>query len=383
MSLELSRLTGVIVGGNSVVKGFWESKVVVPHRKEGHYCTPVIEQSVNHFAKDNQPFGSRSDASKIGAPIEPKNVLTTRGQYSLLSCGPLCGANSRISPDSPRLKSAFQDTLKPLTLTYHAYFGVRYYPLDPTQIMDEQTRYQIFLQVRDDLVSGRMPVNEDMFVKLCGLSLQSDCGDYGEDKLGVDYVRRLLKMPHLSRALEARIKEKHAECKGRQPALVEYQFLECAKQCMSYGQVKFAVLDTVSNLGCLFGIGPAGVTIEETQSSLIHFSWMQISGFSGKSKHLSIHITDQTGAQDKRFYLAPFPSIGGLGLSNQIENGLPLPTKCRVIDDTETLVVGYCGRLWTTVDVCGRLFLTLSQRRLEASDNPSCLTKHVLIKNQR
>ncbi|KAG5441305.1 Band 4.1-like protein 3 [Clonorchis sinensis] len=258
-------------------------------------CTPVIEQSVNHFAKDNQPLGSRSDASKIGAPIEPKNVLTTHGQYSLLSCGPLCGANSRISPDSPRLKSAFQDTLKPLTLTYHAYFGVRYYPLDPTQIMDEQTRYQIFLQVRDDLVSGRMPVNEDMFVKLCGLSLQSDCGDYGEDKLGVDYVRRLLKMPHLSRALEARIKEKHAECKGRQPALVEYQFLECAKQCMSYGQVKFAVLDTVSNLGCLFGIGPAGVTIEETQSSLIHFSWMQISGFSGKSKHLSIHITDQGG----------------------------------------------------------------------------------------
>ncbi|KER18374.1 hypothetical protein T265_16104, partial [Opisthorchis viverrini] len=80
-----------------------------------------------------------NNAPKIGTPIQPKNVLTTGDQYSPLNCGLLCGANSRISPDSPRPKSAFQDTLKPLTLTYHAYFGVRYYPLDPTQIMDEQT----------------------------------------------------------------------------------------------------------------------------------------------------------------------------------------------------------------------------------------------------
>lgn len=33
-------------------------------------------------------------------------------------------------------------------------------------------RYQIFIQVRNDLISGRMQVDENLFVTLCGLILQ-------------------------------------------------------------------------------------------------------------------------------------------------------------------------------------------------------------------
>ncbi|VDO93851.1 unnamed protein product [Schistosoma margrebowiei] len=86
-----------------------------------------------------------------------------------------------------------------------------------------------------------MQVDENLFVTLCGLILQSDCGDYGADRLGSNYVKQLLKLPNLNEQLEKRIKIKHEDCRCRQPALVEYQLLDKVKQLSTYGQIKFHI----------------------------------------------------------------------------------------------------------------------------------------------
>ncbi|CAL8068263.1 unnamed protein product [Calicophoron daubneyi] len=201
-------------------------------------CSPVIEQSssqiLNHFdttAPDAPNQSVHPTDSQAGGP---------RRRLSLQLCG-FASCHSGCTPAESPPRGSGMERQKPLTLTYHAYLGVRFYPLDPTCITNEQTRYQIFLQVRADLISGRMQIEKELFITLCGLILQSDCGDYGEDRLGSSYVRRLLKMPEMDREMENRIKAKHVECRCRQPALVEYQLLDKVKHCISYGQTKFAV----------------------------------------------------------------------------------------------------------------------------------------------
>ncbi|KAL3312489.1 hypothetical protein Ciccas_008917 [Cichlidogyrus casuarinus] len=41
------------------------------------------------------------------------------------------------------------------------YFAVKYFPTDPTSISDGATRYLLFLQIRTDLLSGRLQVDEE------------------------------------------------------------------------------------------------------------------------------------------------------------------------------------------------------------------------------
>ncbi|KAH8856967.1 Tyrosine-protein phosphatase non-receptor type 4 [Schistosoma japonicum] len=248
---------------------------------------PIVEQSMKQVQNRQDPQCMRL---RNVIPIESQHMgsLTEKFISSFRTCG-LKACSSAPGPDLTRVKNEH----KPLTLIYQAYIGIKYYPSDPTIIADEQTRYQIFMQVRNDLISGRMQVDENLFITLCGLILQSDCGDYGSDRLGSNYIKQLLKLPNLSEQLEKRIKAKHEDCRCRQPALVEYQLLDKVKQLPTYGQIRFHVKETISNTSCLLCLGPTGVNIEDSRKNLIQFLWQQITGFGHKHKQILIKILNE------------------------------------------------------------------------------------------
>jgi hypothetical protein len=54
------------------------------------------------------------------------------------------------------------------------YFGVKFYAADPCRLLEEITRYQFFLQLKLDVVQGRMPVAHEMAVELAGFALQCE-----------------------------------------------------------------------------------------------------------------------------------------------------------------------------------------------------------------
>ena len=56
----------------------------------------------------------------------------------------------------------------PITL----YLGVKFYAADPCRLVEEITRYQFFLQVKQDVLQGRLPVPHDLAVELGALALQ-------------------------------------------------------------------------------------------------------------------------------------------------------------------------------------------------------------------
>ena len=56
----------------------------------------------------------------------------------------------------------------PVTL----YLGVKFYAADPCKLVEEITRYQFFLQVKLDILQGRLPVSQELSVDLAALALQ-------------------------------------------------------------------------------------------------------------------------------------------------------------------------------------------------------------------
>ena len=54
------------------------------------------------------------------------------------------------------------------------YLGVKVYSADPCKLVEEITRYQFFLQVKLDILQGRLPVPPDLATELAGLALQCE-----------------------------------------------------------------------------------------------------------------------------------------------------------------------------------------------------------------
>lgn len=56
-------------------------------------------------------------------------------------------------------------------------FKVKFYTAEPNNLKEELTRYFYFLQLRNDLRSGRLPcLQENLAVELCTLILQEELG---------------------------------------------------------------------------------------------------------------------------------------------------------------------------------------------------------------
>ena len=75
------------------------------------------------------------------------------------------------------------------TNTNTLYFGVKYYALDPgKQLKEEITRYQFFLQLKRDMLQGRLTVSTETAAQLGAFSVQSELGDYDPQRHLIGYV---------------------------------------------------------------------------------------------------------------------------------------------------------------------------------------------------
>lgn len=55
---------------------------------------------------------------------------------------------------------------------HNLYFGVKFYAADPCKLIEEITRYQLYLQVKQDVLQGRMPVSFELASELGAFVVQ-------------------------------------------------------------------------------------------------------------------------------------------------------------------------------------------------------------------
>ena len=76
--------------------------------------------------------------------------------------------------------------------THHVtlYLGVKFYAADPCKLAEEITRYQFFLQVKLDILQGRLPVTHELAVDLAALALQCESKYIYTSKVTFYYITK-------------------------------------------------------------------------------------------------------------------------------------------------------------------------------------------------
>uniref|UniRef100_A0A8C0PGV7 Erythrocyte membrane protein band 4.1 like 1 n=2 Tax=Canis lupus TaxID=9612 RepID=A0A8C0PGV7_CANLF len=114
-------------------------------------------------------------------------------------------------------------------------FTVKFYPPDPAQLTEDITRYYLCLQLRADIITGRLPCSFVTHALLGSYAVQAELGDYDAEEHIGNYVSELRFAPNQTRELEERIMELHKTYRGMTPGEAEIHFLENAKKLSMYG----------------------------------------------------------------------------------------------------------------------------------------------------
>ncbi|XP_010135834.1 PREDICTED: band 4.1-like protein 3, partial [Buceros rhinoceros silvestris] len=170
-------------------------------------------------------------------------------------------------------------------------FNVKFYPPDPAQLSEDITRYYLCLQLRDDIVSGRLPCSFVTLALLGSYTVQSELGDYDPDEYGSDYVSEFRFAPNHTKELEdkGKVIELHKSHRGMTPAEAEMHFLENAKKLSMYGVDLHHAKDS-EGVEIMLGVCASGLLIYRDRLRINRFAWPKVLKISYKRNNFYIKI---------------------------------------------------------------------------------------------
>ncbi|XP_068199535.1 band 4.1-like protein 3 [Antennarius striatus] len=183
-------------------------------------------------------------------------------------------------------------------------FNVKFYPPDPAQLTEDITRYFLCLQLRQDIVSGRLPCSFVTHTILGSYTVQSELGDYDPDECASDYVSDLCFAPNQTKDMEEKIMELHRTYRGMTPAEAEMHFLENVKKLSMYGVdlhharmvgsrsdcLPSAKSEDSEGVAIMLGVCSSGLLVYRDRLRINRFSWPKILKISYKRNNFYIKI---------------------------------------------------------------------------------------------
>ncbi|XP_063340344.1 band 4.1-like protein 3a isoform X2 [Pelmatolapia mariae] len=168
-------------------------------------------------------------------------------------------------------------------------FNIKFYPPDPAQLSEDITRYFLCLQLRQDIVSGRLPCSFATHTILGSYTVQSELGDYDPDDCGADYISELCFAPNQTKEMEEKIIELHKTYRGMTPAEAEMHFLENVKKLSMYGVDLHHAKDS-EGVAIMLGVCNSGLLVYRDRLRINRFSWPKILKISYKRNNFYIKI---------------------------------------------------------------------------------------------
>ncbi|XP_066258214.1 band 4.1-like protein 4 isoform X2 [Euwallacea similis] len=172
---------------------------------------------------------------------------------------------------------------------YTLYFGVKFYAADPCKLLEEITRYQFFLQIKQDILQGRLLVPFDLAAELGAYILQSELGDYDPRRHGYGYVSEFRFLPNQSVELEMRIAELHQSQTGQMPCQAELNYLDKVKWLEMYGVDLHPVLGE-DHVEYFLGLNPSGIIVLRNKTTVGNYYWPRITKIYFKGRYFMLRV---------------------------------------------------------------------------------------------
>ncbi|KAL0961797.1 hypothetical protein UPYG_G00331840 [Umbra pygmaea] len=173
--------------------------------------------------------------------------------------------------------------------SYDFTFNVKFYPPDPAQLSEDITRYYLCLQLRKDILGGRLPCSFVTLALLGSYALQSELGEYDPETHPPDYAKELRLAPGQTKELEEKVMELHKTYRSMSPAQADMAFLENAKKLAMYG-VDLHQAKDLDGVDILLGVCSGGLMVYKDKLRINRFPWPKVLKVSYKRSSFFIKI---------------------------------------------------------------------------------------------
>ncbi|GAB5575593.1 tyrosine-protein phosphatase non-receptor type 4 isoform X10 [Prionailurus iriomotensis] len=183
---------------------------------------------------------NKHDQGQVLLDIVFKHLDLTERDYFGLQLADDSTDNPRwLDPNKPIRKQLKRGS------PYSLNFRVKFFVSDPNKLQEEYTRYQYFLQIKQDILTGRLP---------------SELGDYNQSENLPGYLSDYSFIPNQPQDFEKEIAKLHQQHTGLSPAEAEFNYLNTARTLELYG-VEFHYARDQSNNEIMIGVMSGGILI--------------------------------------------------------------------------------------------------------------------------
>uniref|UniRef100_A0A8C4M8H1 Band 4.1-like protein 4A n=1 Tax=Equus asinus asinus TaxID=83772 RepID=A0A8C4M8H1_EQUAS len=186
---------------------------------------------------------------------------------------------------------------------YTLYFGIKFYAEDPCNLKEEITRYQFFLQVKQDVLQGRLPCPVNVAAQLGAYAIQSELGDYDPYKHTAGYVSEYRFVPDQKEELEEAIERIHKTLMGQAPSEAELNYLRTAKSLEMYG-VDLHPVYGENKSEYFLGLTPVGVVVYKNKKQVGKYFWPRITKVHFKETQFELRVLGKDCNETSFFFEA-------------------------------------------------------------------------------
>uniref|UniRef100_A0AAQ5YQX5 Protein 4.1 n=1 Tax=Amphiprion ocellaris TaxID=80972 RepID=A0AAQ5YQX5_AMPOC len=172
---------------------------------------------------------------------------------------------------------------------YNFTFNVKFYPPDPAQLSEDITRYYLCLQLRKDILQGRLPCSFVTLALLGSYALQSELGEYDPEVHGKEYAKDMKMAQGQTKELEDKMMELHRTYRSMNPAQADLMFLENAKKLSMYG-VDLHQAKDLDGVDIMLGVCSSGLMVYKDKLRINRFPWPKVLKVSYKRSSFFIKI---------------------------------------------------------------------------------------------
>ncbi|CAH2327986.1 tyrosine- phosphatase non-receptor type 21 isoform X2 [Pelobates cultripes] len=197
------------------------------------------------------------------------------------------------------LEKPLKKQLDKYALEPTVYFGVVYYVPSVSQLQQEITRYQYYLQLKKDVLEGKIPCTLDQAIHLAGLAVQADFGDYDQYE-SQDFLQRYALFPVAWLQDEKTLEEStqnvallHQKLRGLSPSEAELLYMQEIERLECYGEESYPAKDSqgadLSIGACLTGI----FVKHKNGKPPVVFRWLDIANMSHNKSFFTLELSNK------------------------------------------------------------------------------------------